>query len=370
MQPLNFSPAASSGDLGLYFPLCKDQLAAMSVELWQCTEQTPVSLTGSVFTFVMPDEYRGTTEDKVMARYHANARSFPGVVPTEVDINYLNPNKSEEVLQRETIQEAYYISYDENTRIKQMLDGTRVKVVAKLKKKYAEGRAGVLKHRSILNELGFLIEEKEGKPHLSLPDIPCLEARWDKLRERFPKLSPLPLEVIAGVASNSAFRRAFLEGKTLVSTNEHFIHDMIYHVLPKICILLEEGIGDDRQECSRQMIGQALSIINREKQLRGRSLEVSALKVSATIYMDGISSVSNIAMLSDADPKMEGFSSVLDSFKKSDGENWKKYLVKEMKSKALAWRPELRDEAVENDAKMVVRDIASTWSRFLRSALI
>lgn len=93
----------------------------------------------------------------------------------------------------------------------------------------------------LLTRLGYRLEKNdEGIYCILLPDHEALLTAWDQIRtERlFDQDWPeIDIETVDGIADDEAFIRAFLSKDRLLSNDDEFVHDHLFHVLRLIFMI-------------------------------------------------------------------------------------------------------------------------------------
>jgi len=74
--------------------------------------------------------------------------------------------------------------------------------------------------------------------NFQLPDKEALESRLEQLYKERPELKPLQILSSEGVADDFSFIEAYLKYDVLLSTGKEFIHDHLFHIIPRLFLML------------------------------------------------------------------------------------------------------------------------------------
>lgn len=229
----------------------KIETAKRSGELWECIARKPEKEGGYTYTFRLKDEYDDVTstdpkrakaaKDRMDAILPAAEKRGLEVLPFCADpdskryFNFIANRKVAEHLK-------------ENPEDWHLREELRRKIYNQNASLYKQ----TLQATIAIKELGYEAEFKRDGVYFHCPDKEVLEARWEKLREKRPRLPQLDIVSGEGIADDMAFVESFLAHDALLSSGKEFLHDQFQHVIPVLTMLLSSK--DAKQEYQKEKI--------------------------------------------------------------------------------------------------------------------
>lgn len=109
---------------------------------------------------------------------------------------------------------------------------------------------------SLFKEFGFAVKRDESDLYITLPDRDHLQASLERL---YPELNETIISS-EGIADDISFLQAFLNHFLLISEDGEFVHDIMFHVLPTLKFIKNEGLESFKstREISRNLIRKQL----------------------------------------------------------------------------------------------------------------